>query len=206
MTDGPGARATRLLLWYPPAWRVRYGDEFAELLAAEVAERPRDRRRTVNVAFSGVRARLPGTGGHLLTTQGLVPAGVVAFGWSITMWITSYWAHPPMLGAFPATQIAWMTLTPLAACGLMTSMAQLIRRLDRSPRALCFETWLGRVAGGGMLVFLCGVLRWLSSAEAGQRPVFHVGSIDVAGLTVLALVAAVGMLAMRSARPAAVGR
>jgi hypothetical protein len=319
MTDGPGARATRLLLWYPPAWRARYGDEFAELLAAELAERPRDRRSMVNVAFSGVRVRLadaglgshpldhaaaaraglatlaccgalfatfgaamwsqlatglqwampdnrgitqalglmslalltfcvvaalglagliraavvtvarhrgrallgpatlaiasaailffggrhfanawPGTGGHLLTTQGLAPAGIVAFCWSITMWITSYWAHPAMLAAFPATQIAWMTLTPLAACGLMTGMAQLIRRLDRSPRALCFETWLGRVAGGGMLIFLCGVLRWLSSAEAGQRPGFHVGSIDVAGLTVLVLVVATGLRAMRA--------
>lgn len=312
------ARATRLLLWYPAAWRARYGDEFAELLAAELAERPRDRRRTFNVALSGVRARLadaglvshpldhaaaaraglatlaccgalfatfgaamwsqlatglqwavpdnrgitqaldlmslalltfcvvaaiglagliraavvavarhrgrallgpttlaiasaamlffggrhfanawPGTSGHLLTTQSLVPAGVVAFCWSTTMWITSYWAHPAMLAAFPATQIAWMTLAPLAACGLMTGMAQLIRRLDRSPRAFSFETWLGRVAGGGMLIFLCGVLRWLSSAEAGQRPVFHVGSIDVAGLTVLVLVVATGLRAMR---------
>jgi hypothetical protein len=312
---------TRLLLWYPPAWRTRYGDEFAELLAAEIAERPRDRRRTVNVALSGVRARLvdaglashpldhataaraglatlaccgalfatfgaamwsqlatglqwavpdnrgitqaldlmslalltfcvvaalgltgliragvvavarhrgrallgpatlaivsaaillfggrhfanawPGTGGHLLMTHGLrAPAGLVAFCWSITMWITSYWAHPAMLAAFPATQIAWMTLAPLAACGLMTGMAQLIRRLDRSPRALCFETWLGRVAGGGMLIFLCGVLRWLSSAEAGPPP-FHVGSIDVAGLTVLVLVVATGLQAMRNRR------
>jgi hypothetical protein len=310
-----GPHMTRMLLWYPSAWRARYGDEFAELLAAELAERPRDRRRTVNIAFSGVRARLadaglishpldhaaaaraglatlaccgalfatfgaamwsqlatslqwavpdnlgitqaldlmslalltfcvvaalglaeliraavvtvarhrgrallgpttlavvsaaillfggrhfanawPGTGGHLLTTQGLVPAGLVAFCWSITMWITSYWAHPAMLAVFPATQIAWMTLAPLAACGLMTGMTQLIRRLNRSPRALSFETWLGRVAGGGMLIFLCGVLRWLS---AGQRPTFHVGSIDVAGLTVLVLVVTTGLRTIR---------
>jgi hypothetical protein len=320
MTADMRARAGRLLLWYPPAWRARYGEEFAEVLAAEFAERPSDRRRTADVAFSGLRARLadvglashpldptaaararlatlacggalfatfgaamwsqlatglqwavpegrgvtqaldlmsvamltfcviaaiglagliraavvtvarhggaalrrpavlavvsaaflffggrhfanawPGTGGHLLAAQGIVPAGVVAFCWSTTMWITSYWVHPAMLAAFPATQIAWMTLTPLAACGLMTGMAQLIRRLDRSPRALCFETWLGRVAGGGMLIFLCGVLRWLSSAAAGQRAVFHVGSIDVAGLTVLVLVLAAGMRTMRRA-------
>jgi hypothetical protein len=322
MIGRPGARsrATRLLLWYPPAWRTRYGDEFAELLAAELAERPHDRRRTVNVAVSGMRARLadaglvshpldraasaraaiatlacsgalfvtfgaaiwsqiatglqwavpdnrgitqaldlmslallvfcvvsafglveligavvvaiarhrgkalrgpvmlavvsaafllvggrhfanawPGTGGHLLTTQAIVPAGLVAFCWSLTMWITSYWAHLAMLAAFPASQIAWMTLTPLAALGLITGLAQLIRRLDRSPRAIRFETWLGRVAGGAMLIFGCGVLRWLSSAATGPLSAFHVGSIDMAGLAVLGLVAAAGMLAMRRA-------
>ncbi|HWF80420.1 MAG TPA: hypothetical protein VN695_07520 [Streptosporangiaceae bacterium] len=307
------SRASRLLLWYPPAWRARYGDEFAELLAAELAERPRDVRRTFDVALSGLRARLadaglvshpldhaaaaraglatlaccgalfatfgaalwsqlatglrwaapadhgitqaldlmslalltfcvvaalglveliraaiatvarrrgrtlrwpamlavasaavlvfggrhfanawPGTGGHALTAHGLVPTGAVAFCWSVTMWITSYWAHPAMLAAFPATQVAWMTLIPLAACGLMTGMAQLIRRLDRSPRALCFEIWLARVAGGGMVLFLCGALRWLSSATAVRR-------IDAAGLTVLVLVIAAGISAMRRA-------
>lgn len=314
------SRAPRLLLWYPTAWRARYGDEFAELLTAELAEQPRNPRRTVNVAFSGLRARLadaglashpidhaaaaragiatlacsgalfvtfaaamwsqlatglqwavpadpgitqgldlmsvalltfcvvaalglagliraaivtvarhqgkalrwpatlavasatvlivggrhfanawPGTGGHLLTTQGLVPAGAVAFCWSATMWITSYWAHPALLAALGTTKIAWMTLVPLAACGLMTGMAQLIRRLDRSPRALCFETWLGRVAGGGMLIFLCGVLRWLSAAAAVQRPVLHVCAIDAAGLAVLVLVIATGLAATRRA-------
>src|SRR5260370_36358870 len=74
----------------------------------------------------------PGTGGHLLMTQGLVPAGVAAFCWATTMWITSYWAHPAMLAAFPATQVAWMTLTPLAALCLLTGVVQLLRRLVRS--------------------------------------------------------------------------
>ena len=317
------SRAARLLFWYPPAWRARYGDEFAELLAAELAERPRDRWRAVNVAFSGLRARLadagllshpldqvaaararlatlacsgalfamfgaamwsqlatglqwavpdnrgitqtldlmslalltfcvvaalglagliraaivtvargqgrtllgpaalaavsatvlfiggrhfanawPGTGGHLLTTQGLVPAGVAAFCWSVTMWITSYWAHPAMLAAFPATQIAWMTMAPLAAVGLMTGLARLIRRVERSPRALSFETWLSRVAGAGTLLFLGGVARWMSAAEAGPRPAFHVGAIDLAGLAVLTLVVATGLRAMRAAADA----
>jgi hypothetical protein len=321
------ARVTRLLLWYPRAWRARYGDEFAELLAAELAERPRDPRRAVNVAFSGMRARLadaglvshppdpaaagraglatlawsgavfatfgaamwsqlatglqwavpdnrgitqaldlmslalltlcavavlglaglvraaivavsrgkggkllapatltsasgavlffggrhfenawPGTGGHLLATQGLVPAGIAAFGWATTMWITSYWAHPAMLAAFPATQIAWMTLTPLAACGLMTGVARLMRRLERSPRALSYETWLGRAAGGGVLLFLCGVARWLAAAAASERSMFHIGSTDVAGLAVLVLVVATGLRAMRTAVSAAEAR
>jgi hypothetical protein len=43
-------RARRLLRWYPGLWRVRYGAEFAELLASELAERPRSARLTANVA------------------------------------------------------------------------------------------------------------------------------------------------------------
>lgn len=41
MTTDVRATVARLLLWYPPAWRARYGEEFAELLADELAERPR---------------------------------------------------------------------------------------------------------------------------------------------------------------------
>jgi len=51
-------RARRLLSWYPAGWRARYGDEFAELLLAELAEQPRAWRRTVNVAHCGITARL----------------------------------------------------------------------------------------------------------------------------------------------------
>ncbi|MGZ4433306.1 MAG: hypothetical protein ACXVW7_06715 [Trebonia sp.] len=44
---GPEAgRARWLLLSYPKTWRERYGDEFAELLAADIEERPRSWRRT----------------------------------------------------------------------------------------------------------------------------------------------------------------
>ena len=32
--DAVRAKVSRMLLWYPGSWRARYGDEFAELLAA----------------------------------------------------------------------------------------------------------------------------------------------------------------------------
>jgi hypothetical protein len=314
------ARASRLLLWYPSRWRARYGDEFVELLAAELIERPRSLRRTADVACSGLRARLadaglgshpldhaaaaraglatlaasaalfatfgaamwsqiatglqwsvpdnrgitqalglmslglltfgvvaalgavglirsairsasrgshrallspavlavtgagilivggrhfgndwPGTGGHLLAAQGHLPGGVAAFCWAATMWITSYWAHPAMLAAFPPTQIAWMAISPAAGCCFMTGVVQLLRRVERSPRTISYETWLGRVAAGGMILFLCGVLRWLSAPGSGQYPAFHVGAIDMAGLTVLLLVVTAGVRAVRRA-------
>jgi hypothetical protein len=52
----------RLLRWYPASWRARYGEEFAELLAAEYAEQPRNWRRTANVIGSGLLARCGAAG------------------------------------------------------------------------------------------------------------------------------------------------
>lgn len=61
-TSTPRARAARLLRWYPRSWRERYGPEFAELLAADIAERPRSATRTADVARAGLAARLAATG------------------------------------------------------------------------------------------------------------------------------------------------
>jgi hypothetical protein len=52
------ARAQRLLRWYPARWRDRYGEEFAELLTAEIEEQPSSWRRTIDVAKAGLSARL----------------------------------------------------------------------------------------------------------------------------------------------------
>jgi signal transduction histidine kinase len=41
---------------------MRYGEEFAELLLAELSEQPRAWRRTVNVAHCGITARLAAAG------------------------------------------------------------------------------------------------------------------------------------------------
>ena len=56
--DTSARRAERLLRWYPSEWRARYGDEFAELLISDMSEQPRSLRRPVDVAVSGVVARL----------------------------------------------------------------------------------------------------------------------------------------------------
>ena len=70
----PDRRAAALLRWYPAAWRARYGDEFAELLAADLAERPRGWRRTANIVRCGLSARLADAG---LTARALDPAAQV---------------------------------------------------------------------------------------------------------------------------------
>jgi hypothetical protein len=321
------ARARRLLRWYPRAWRVRYGEEFAELLAAELAERGPWWQRSANVAVSGLRARLagaglaghpldagaaaragkatvatcgaaaglagatmwaqlavglqwsvppdrgitlamdlmsaallllamlallaaapvawtafatavrghgrqfrwpavlvtagllvlvvggrhfengwPGTGGHLLVHQGLVPAGVAAFGWATTMWITSYWVHPAALAAFPVTQLGWMLVSPAATGCVLTGAVKLLRRVELSPRAFRYQTLVANLAWGGLAAFLTGALSWLLSAGGRSAPLLRAGAIDRAGFAVLALAVLTGAVAVWQARGAARSR
>src|SRR5580693_8003725 len=51
-------RATRLLRWYPRAWRERYGEEFVAHLEQEFADRAVDFKRTLNIASKGLVARV----------------------------------------------------------------------------------------------------------------------------------------------------
>jgi hypothetical protein len=335
------ARAARLLHWYPRAWRSRYGEEFAELLMADIEERPRSRSRTADVIRGGIVARLsqaglcgagvwgdppepgsladtrqnpagrtgaslaslgccaavfaavggamwsqlttgwqwsppgtagvtvamlamsaamavlailallavlpvawrvaagrapgvrapsalflaglavlviggrhfgngwPGTGGHPWPHQGLVPGGVAAFSWASTLSVSSFWAHPAALAAFPAAELAWMALSPLAVAGAVTGAAAVVRRAGLSLAVLRFETWLGRVACAAMAVFLAGACAWvappLGAFGAGRSAgaLFRPGAIDVAGLVVLALALVTGRQAVSQARAGA---
>jgi hypothetical protein len=320
-------RVRLLMLWYPRQWRDRYADEFAELLAADLVERPRSLRRTANVAAAGLRSRLagaglashpldpaaasraslatlacsvaacgvvgaamwsqltialqwsvpashgitqatdlmsgallllfvlalltafpvawaairaavrgqgrplllpavlvaasaavlvvggrhfqngwPGTGGHLLAHQGLVPAGVAAFAWASTMWITSYWVHPAALAGFSSGQLAWMALSPAAAACLVTGAVLLLRRVDLSARALRYQTWFTCLAWAGMTASLSGSLCWLLSADGETGPLFHAGTIDLADLAVLAASVIAGTAAARRALLAGAAR
>ena len=332
--DPPGTRRVHLLLrWYPRGWRARYGEEFAELLIAELAERPRSWRRTADVARGGLFARLtsagltsagptwagpggdprdpaagqqaslatlacavaafltmgaamwaqlavgwqwappatpaamvamvvmsgamllftvlallaavpvtvaavlasargrasglrrpvllmaggalvlvlggrhfgnawPGTGGHWWPYQGLVPGGIAAFSWACTLSVTSYWAHPAALATFPAAELAWMAVSPAAMLGLVIGAAQLVRRVDVSPRILRYEAWVGSAAGVCMAAFLSGALYWVTEGGPGPRGLFRTGTIDAGGLAVMAVALATGWQAVHRARRA----
>ena len=102
----------------------------------------------------------PGTGGH----HGLVPGG---------------------LAAFPAAELAWMAVSPVALAAMAIAAATLVRRAELPPRLLAFETRLGTVTCAVMAVFLAGCGCWV--ATGGQRSLFHAGVVDVAGVAVMAL-------------------
>jgi hypothetical protein len=322
--DTAAPRAARLLRWYPKAWRARYGEEFTELLIADMAERPRSRSRSADVIRGGIVVRLadaglcgcapqaaaqvraslaslaccaavflgfggamwsqltigwqwsepgtagttvatfvmsgamlvfallallaalpvawsvasriargqprgllgpsllflaglavvvaggrhfgngwPGTGGHPWAHQGLVPGGVAAFSWASTLWVSSFWAHPAALAAFPAAELAWMALSPLAVTCVVAGAATAVRRTELSAGVLDLEVRLGAAACVTMAVFLGGCCAWIADRAPGPGSLFHPGVIDVAGAAVMTAALVVARQAAHQARAGA---
>lgn len=306
---------SRLLRWYPRAWRERYGSEFAALLSSDLAERPRSLGRTFDVVRAGLNARLgmtglvasgvldgaaevraglgamacclaafltcsvalwsqltigwqwskpgsasatiamvamsvllpvllllglvaavpvslagaralrggrgglgiplalvgtgafvlivgsclfdhgwPGTGGHPWAGRSLVPGGLASVAWTATVSVTSYWAHPARLGAFPALELGWMTIAPMAIAALTGGVTMTLRRLELSPHMLRFETRVARLATQAMVCALAGAAIWVLSGDGGPRRLFATGAINSVELSLMA-VTAVGALA-----------
>jgi hypothetical protein len=135
----------------------------------------------------------PGTGGGAAALHpGLVPAGVAAFGWASTLWVSSYWAHPQALGSFPAGQLAWMALSPLAWLCLAVGGTWLVRRLRLPERLFGFEARLAAAVAISMTVVVIGAACWVFGAAAGRAGLFHAGIVDVGGLAVMLLAAFAG--------------
>jgi hypothetical protein len=320
----PAERAARLVHWYPRAWRERYGEEFTELLIADIAERPRSTARTLDVARGGLVARLtdaglgglplagvagtdpylrvrasvgtlgaalavclafgaamwsqltiawqwtsppgatppamratlvmsaamlaflaigalavlpvgyvvarnlgrrlagpllalavavaflavgghhfgngwPGTGGHGENGYlfSVIPAGLQAFAWALSLSVSSFWAHPAALAKIPGAEVAWMELSPLALAAATAAAVSLVRRVELSPRMLRYETGLAWLSCAAMGIFLAGCGYWIC---VGRQPgLVHAGLIDVAGTAVVALALTVALQARRMA-------
>jgi len=320
--SSPTGRAERLVRWYPAAWRMRYAEEFVELLAADIAERPVSWRRTIDIARNGLAARLgrgglvhglepgrraqasmaslasassvflivglamwsqlaigwqwsrpatqgtavavvlmtylvlafglwallaaapyawacarrllrgeakgilfplfllglaaagmvigarhfatgwPGTGGHPWVHQHLVPGSLAAPAWASTLSITSYWAHPGALLGFPATEVAWMAASPAALVCFIVAAAQLIRRVELSPRTLRFELAVARLGCVAMIGFVVAPCLWILGGGAGPRNLFHIGAIDLVDLGVMGAMLIVACSSSRQVRAA----
>jgi hypothetical protein len=122
----PERRAARLVRCYPAAWRARFGDEFTQLLIADISERPRSARRTADVLRSGCLARLTTAGltGGALEPEAQVRAGLAGLGVSlagflvlgIAIWsqltIGWQWSAP----AAPQTTVAMLVMSGAVLC------------------------------------------------------------------------------------------
>ena len=133
----------------------------------------------------------PGTGGHHWALQGLVPGGLAAFVWASTLAVTSYWAHPGALRAFPTLEVAWMAVSPVAIVALGAAAATVLRRLELPARVVRFELRVAQAACVAMSVVVAGAVMWLADGQRRPRSVpsnlFHVGAIDMVGMAVMAL-------------------
>jgi hypothetical protein len=139
----------------------------------------------------------PGTGG---LHHGLAPAGVAAFSWASTLWVSSYWAHPAALAAFPAAELAWMAVSPLLLACAAGAAAVLVRRIELSPRNLRLLTRLASATCLAMAVFLGGCLPWVVSSGAGTGNLFHPGAIDTVAFVVMTVALGIARRAAAQAR------
>jgi hypothetical protein len=138
----------------------------------------------------------PGTGGTG-AEHGLVPGGVAAFGWASTLSVTSFWAHPGLLGRFPAAELTWMVLSPVAGIVCAGTAVIVVRRLSL-PRPIV--SYLARLAQGACcagMAFAAGAALWMlgRSPAAG---LFRPGLVNEAELLIMMLALALALTASRS--------
>jgi hypothetical protein len=94
----PPRCGSRLLYCYPKDWRLRYGEEFTELLVAEMAEKPHSWRRNTNVVWSGLIARISevGLGERTFDPLDQVRRSLLTFGCAVSVFVTfgiAIWAQ-----------------------------------------------------------------------------------------------------------------
>ena len=92
------ARARRLLYCYPREWRARYGEEFTELLVADLDERPHSLHRWLDIAAGGFVARLAvaGLGGQPLDRRDQPRRCLVTLGATVSCFLVlalALWAQ-----------------------------------------------------------------------------------------------------------------
>jgi hypothetical protein len=151
------------------------------------------------IGGQALRERLAGHGRSSVGGPGIVPAGVAAFSRASTLWVSSYWAHPSALARFPAAEVAWMVVCPVALACVAGGAAALVRRTELSRRAARFEARLGSAACLVMAVFLAGCCPWVLVAGTA-RGLFHAGVIDAAALAVMTAALAAACQAAAHAR------
>jgi hypothetical protein len=83
---------------------------------------------------------------------------------------------------------------------LVTAAVKTVRRLDLPARVLRYETALGYLAAGGMVVFLGGSASRVLYGGWGPRNLFHAGVIDTAGIAMMVATLAVAFRALHRAR------
>jgi hypothetical protein len=167
--DGGGGGVDRLLRWYPKSWRDRYGDEFAELLAAERAEQPASWRRTTDVAWNGMVARLKGSGltSHPLDPADQVRASLASLGWAlaaflalgVAMWsqltIGWQWARPNSIGTTAAVVIMSGVLLLFVVLAVLAGVpvgATVVGRIARREARGLIRPSLLLLLGAGLLI------------------------------------------------------
>jgi hypothetical protein len=139
----------------------------------------------------------PGAGGHTTHLRRFVPGPVAGFGWAETLAITSFWVHPGQLLALPATQVAWILVSPITLAATMTAAVRLVRRVRLPDSVLAYEARLARAAAAGMALYLGAGAWWVIASRGGSNSVFRAGSLDLLLIAAMAISLAIAGKATR---------
>lgn len=159
----------RLVRCYPRAWRVRYGDEFEEMLLAELEENPASWRRSVDVAAHGLLSRLhlAGLAGDPLESRDQARASLAAFGcaagvflvFGVAAWaqltVGWEWSEPDTVGTVAGMVLMSGTALVLGLFGVAASVpvvAAAGRRVVRGGGRVLLWPTIFMIVGGGVLV------------------------------------------------------
>jgi hypothetical protein len=104
--DRTDRHVARLLSWYPPDWRARYGAEFSELLHDEIRHGHGGLRLTLNVIRESNMARVTSVGGITAATcwslcwlplcaQGIAPLILKLAGTPVRSWFLAFYLPTP---------------------------------------------------------------------------------------------------------------
>jgi hypothetical protein len=118
---GTERRIARLLAWYPPDWRTRYGAEFSELLRDQMQHGNAGLALTLNVMRESNAARIAAAGGVAtaacwwlcwlpLFAQGLAPLIMKLAGTPARSWFLALYMPNPY---------QWPTIAAMVTCGLI---------------------------------------------------------------------------------------
>jgi len=162
-------RALRLLRWYPPSWRERYGEEFVDHLEQEFEDRPSNLGRSINVVRKGIVARLgdvglsssvatPGDQSRAALGTGVALAALMVvtmvFFWSRAMltWSGRRY-HPIPVSASTGTLTVAVTLVILVlAAVVIVVVACVVRQILRGrARRLLIPSTFAVVSGAFLL-------------------------------------------------------
>jgi hypothetical protein len=182
-------RAMRLIRWYPRGWRQRYGEEFADHLEQEFAVRRVDYRRSLNVAYKGLVARVDDIG---LSPNSVNPAGrtraalgtsfvlmalMAVFALNFWSWAMILWSartyHPIPVDATTGILTATTGLL-LIVLGFMTLIVIVcaVRQIVRGRGRPLVAPFVFAVGSGAFLYYS---VRWLPNMLARYSHMFQGG-------------------------------
>jgi hypothetical protein len=134
----------------------------------------------------------PGTGGHAWGARWLVPAWLARRAWALTLWISSFWAHPRQLVVLGALHTGWMVLTPILMGTLAWAWRRAVAPARSEPPSRRLALAAALSAPACMLLVVAGAAAWaLGATEPGPYSLFAPGAIDL-GLIAISAGAAIG--------------